>query len=103
MPDSDTIQTLFTTTSDTIHARRDTIHARRDTIHYTTQKCTEMEIGTELNTTLTSQWTYTNSTTLELHTHTKTQNTNTVKIFLWTKRLVPGNGAKFDRGRTPLN
>ena len=48
MPDSDTIQTLFTTT-------KDTIHARRDTIHYTTQKHTGMETGTELNTTLTSQ------------------------------------------------
>ena len=48
MPDSDTIQTLFTTTNDTIHARR-------DTIHYTQQNHTEMEIDTELNTTLTSQ------------------------------------------------
>ena len=48
MPDSDTIQTLFTTTNDTIHARH-------DTIHYTTQKHTRMETGTELNTTLTSQ------------------------------------------------
>jgi len=41
MPDSDTIHTLFTTTNDTIHR--------------TTQKHTRMEIGTELNTTLTSQ------------------------------------------------
>ena len=48
-----------------------------------------METGTELNTT------YTNSTTLELHTQTKTQNTNTLEILLWTKRLVPGNDAKF--------
>jgi len=40
----------------TIHYTiNDTIHARRDTIHYTTQKHTGMEIGTELNTTLTSQ------------------------------------------------
>jgi len=50
----------------TIHyTRNDTIQARRDTIHYTTQKHTGMETGTELNKTLTSQWTYTNSTTLE--------------------------------------
>jgi len=48
MPDLDTIQTLFTTTNDIIHARR-------DTIYYTTQKHTGMETGTELNTTLTSQ------------------------------------------------
>jgi len=52
MPDSDTIQTLFTITNDTMHARCDTIHY---TIHYTTQKHTGMETGTELNTTLTSQ------------------------------------------------
>ena len=48
MPDSDTIQTLFTTTNDIIHARC-------DTIHYTKQKHTGMETDTELNTTLTSQ------------------------------------------------
>ena len=48
MPDSDTIQTLFTTTNDTIHACR-------DTIHYTKQKHTGMETDTELNTTLSSQ------------------------------------------------
>ena len=48
MPDSDTIQTLLTTTNDTIHARS-------DTIHYTKQKHTRMETDTELNTTLTSQ------------------------------------------------
>ena len=48
MPDSDTIQTLFTT-------RNDTIHARRDTIHYTKQKHTGMETDTKLNTTLTSE------------------------------------------------
>ena len=41
MPDSDTIQTLFTTTN--------------DTIHYTKKKHTGMETDTELNTTLTSQ------------------------------------------------
>ena len=35
MPDSDTIQTLFTTTNDTIHAHRDTIHYT--TLHRNTQ------------------------------------------------------------------
>jgi len=39
-----------------------------------------METGTELNKTITSQWTYTNSTTLELHTH---QNTNSQTQTHW--------------------
>lgn len=87
MPDSDTIQTLFTTTNDTIHARR-------DTIHYTKQKHTGMETDTELNTTLTSQWTYTNSTTLELHTHQNTEHKHTENFTLnetigpWQRRQI---------------
>jgi len=36
-------------------------------------------------------------------TNTNALNTNTLKILLRTKLLVPGNGAKFDRGRTPPN
>ena len=74
----------------------------RQHAHYTKQKHTGMETDTELNITLTSQWTYTNSTTLELHTHQTTEHKHT-EILLWTKRLVPGNGAKFDRGHTPPN
>jgi len=62
----------------TIHNTiNDITHARRDTIHYTTQKHTGMETCTELNKTLTSQWTYTNSTTLELHIYQNTEHKHT--------------------------
>ena len=52
--------------------------------HYmnTTRKHTGMKACTELNKTITSQWTYTNSTTLELHTHTH-QNTNSQTQTHW--------------------
>jgi len=52
---------------------------------------------TQKHTKTLSQWTYTNSTTLERHKHQHTENLTS------NKTIVPDNDAKFDRGRTPPN
>ena len=86
----------------TIHyTRNDTIHARHDTIHYTPQiTCT---LHKNIKKHYHNQHIPTQPHLNYTHTHTKTRNTNTLKILIWTKRLVPSNGTKFDRGRIPPN